>query len=86
MVISGKQTCGNTDGYCLNGCHQTFWGDTCDKPCPGGCKDHICDRNNGTCINGCKDGLTGDKCTQTFTIGKQCAYDYRKNSFQNYYN
>jgi hypothetical protein len=75
IVISGKQTCQHVDGYCLNGCHQTFWGDTCDKPCPVGCKDPKCDRNKGTCTDGCKDGLTGDKCTQTITIGKQCAYD-----------
>ncbi|XP_060551641.1 multiple epidermal growth factor-like domains protein 10 [Ruditapes philippinarum] len=68
IVISGKPTCGHADGYCLNGCNQTYWGDTCDKPCPGGCKNHICDRNNGTCTDGCKDGLTGDKCTQTITI------------------
>ncbi|XP_060553941.1 cell death abnormality protein 1-like [Ruditapes philippinarum] len=68
IVTSGKHTCEHAGGYCLNGCNQTFWGDTCDKSCPGGCKDLRCDRNTGTCTDGCKDGLTGDNCTQTTTI------------------
>ncbi|XP_060588800.1 receptor-type tyrosine-protein phosphatase kappa-like [Ruditapes philippinarum] len=67
IVQSGKHTCEHASGYCLNGCNQSFWGDTCDKPCPGGCKDLKCDRNNGTCTDGCKDKLTGDNCTQTTT-------------------
>jgi hypothetical protein len=75
IVISGKQTCGHTSGYCLNGCNQTFWGETCDKPCPSGCQDLKCDRNNGICTDGCKDGLIGGKCPQTITLGKRSAYD-----------
>ncbi|XP_060574207.1 proprotein convertase subtilisin/kexin type 5-like [Ruditapes philippinarum] len=71
IVISGKHTCEHAGGYCLNGCNQTFWGDSCDKPCPDGCKDLKCDRNNGTCTDGCKDGLTRDGCTQTITIAIQ---------------
>ncbi|XP_060588803.1 cell death abnormality protein 1-like [Ruditapes philippinarum] len=67
-VISVKHTCEQADGNCLNGCNQTLWGDTCEQPCPGGCKDLKCDRNNGACTDGCKDGLIGDKCTQTITI------------------
>ncbi|XP_060576813.1 proprotein convertase subtilisin/kexin type 5-like [Ruditapes philippinarum] len=68
IVKSGKHTCEHTSGYCLNGCNKTFWGDTCDKPCPNGCKDLKCDRKNGTCTDGCMDGLSGDECTQTITI------------------
>ncbi|XP_060574211.1 receptor-type tyrosine-protein phosphatase mu-like, partial [Ruditapes philippinarum] len=68
ILQSGKPTCEHAGGYCLNGCNQSYWGDTCDKPCPGGCKDIKCDRNNGACTDGCKDGLTGDKCTQTITV------------------
>ncbi|XP_060601609.1 multiple epidermal growth factor-like domains protein 11 [Ruditapes philippinarum] len=71
IVISDKHTCEQVDGYCLNECNQTFWGDTCEKPCPSGCKGLKCDRNNGTCTDGCKDGLTEEGCSQTFTIGKQ---------------
>jgi hypothetical protein len=31
MVTSGKHTCQHADGYCLNGCKQAFWGNTCDN-------------------------------------------------------
>ncbi|XP_060578468.1 proprotein convertase subtilisin/kexin type 5-like [Ruditapes philippinarum] len=31
IVQSGKHTCEHADGYCLNGCKQAFWGNTCDK-------------------------------------------------------
>jgi hypothetical protein len=79
IVISVKHTC-DADGYCLNGCNQTFWGDTCEQPCPGGCKDLKCDRNNGTCTDGCKDGLIGDKCTQTITIGKKAFFTVMNSS------
>ncbi|XP_060576870.1 multiple epidermal growth factor-like domains protein 10 [Ruditapes philippinarum] len=68
IVQSGSQTCAHASGYCLNGCNQTFWGGTCEQPCPGGCKDLACDRNNGTCTDGCNNGLNGDKCTQSITI------------------
>ncbi|XP_060555744.1 multiple epidermal growth factor-like domains protein 10 [Ruditapes philippinarum] len=71
IVTSGKHTCEHADGYCLNGCKQAFWGNTCDKSCPSGCKDLKCDRNNGICTDGCKNGLTGDKCTQAISIGEQ---------------
>ncbi|XP_060600051.1 multiple epidermal growth factor-like domains protein 10 [Ruditapes philippinarum] len=71
LIKSGKQTCEHAEGFCLNGCKQTYWGDLCDKPCPDGCKDLKCDRNNGTCTDGCNDGLTGDGCSKTSTIAIQ---------------
>ena len=62
--VVGKQTCGITYGYCLNGCVQRFWGDSCNHSCSDGCKNSVCDRKDGTCSGGCKDGYTGEKCTQ----------------------
>ena len=60
----GKQTCDITDGYCLNGCEQSFWGDNCNQSCSSGCINPVCDRKDGTCSGGCKDGFIGEKCTQ----------------------
>ncbi|XP_060580860.1 proprotein convertase subtilisin/kexin type 5-like [Ruditapes philippinarum] len=79
---SGSQTCEHAGGYCLNGCNQTFWGDTCDKYCPGGCKEQKCDRINGTCTDGCMGGQTGDKCTHSTTIGKQDYHLFKRSKLR----
>ena len=60
----GKQKCDMNDGYCLNGCKQGFWSDSCNQSYSDGCINSECDRKDGTCSCGCKDRLIGEKCTE----------------------
>ncbi|XP_060558842.1 multiple epidermal growth factor-like domains protein 10, partial [Ruditapes philippinarum] len=66
-VEDGKITCRLTDGYCLNGCAQTFWGDHCNQSCSNGCINLACDRTTGKCVEGCKDGSARENCINTST-------------------
>uniref|UniRef100_K1Q420 Scavenger receptor class F member 2 n=1 Tax=Magallana gigas TaxID=29159 RepID=K1Q420_MAGGI len=61
-------------GFCIQGCVDGYWGDTCDSVCPVTCIELSCNKITGHCVT-CISGYWGDTCTllcSSFCYGGVC--------------
>lgn len=54
--------CDQTDGHCIIGCKDGFFGPKCSFRCSEGCTYLICHQQSGKCLNGCRNVIYGDTC------------------------
>ncbi|XP_046327744.2 multiple epidermal growth factor-like domains protein 10 isoform X2 [Haliotis rufescens] len=60
--------CGRSEGRCLEGCKEGWWGTTCGMPCSTGCKS-ACYQADGDCISDCRPGWYSMRCDTQCSMG-----------------